>query len=157
MRGVEEQISSFQVEKQRKHYTSFHTTNSSLMVEELARWKSALTVRINDLQETVKRLLDERCKVQKKSVRTCCFLQGVKERLVDEGGEQRETLKNSNIVDLNNINCSLSQQISDLVGADVEKCDDVFEVYSRLPQHTATEKIAMKVCTTQIAPSVKAY
>lgn len=43
---------------------------SSLMVEELARWKAALCQRTTDLQEAVKRLLEERSKVRDTALRT---------------------------------------------------------------------------------------
>ncbi|RZC33781.1 golgin-45 [Asbolus verrucosus] len=128
---------------------------SSLMVEELARWKSALSARINELQESVRKLLDERYKIHKKSLRTCCLLQEVKSQLDIDKGEQCESLKTCNIVDLSNLNCSTSRQIGDLVHVDVDKCDKSFERYSQLPQHTASEKIGMRLLQNPVTISSK--
>nr|CAD7578061.1 unnamed protein product [Timema californicum] len=43
---------------------------SSLMVEELARWKAALTQKTTDLQEALKRLLEERRVVRESLLHT---------------------------------------------------------------------------------------
>ena len=40
------------------------------MVEELAKWKAALSQRTTDLQESIKRLLEERCKVRETNLKT---------------------------------------------------------------------------------------
>lgn len=40
------------------------------MVEELAKWKAALCQRTTDLQESIKRLLEERSKVRETSLKT---------------------------------------------------------------------------------------
>lgn len=48
----------------------------SLMVEELAKWKAALCQRTTDLQEAIKRLLEEHSKVRETTLRTyryCLF------------------------------------------------------------------------------------
>lgn len=113
------------------------------MVEELARWKSALSTRITELQEIVKKLLDEKYKVQKKSLKTYCLLQGTLKKF--DGNKICGVPKTSSVVDLSNINCDLSQEISELVDVDREQCDDLYMSYLKLPQYTVAESSAMKV------------
>lgn len=44
------------------------------MVEELARWKAALCQRTTDLQESIKRLLEERKSIRDASLKTYRYL-----------------------------------------------------------------------------------
>lgn len=44
------------------------------MVEELARWKAALRQRTTDLQESIKRLLEERKNIRDASLKTYRYL-----------------------------------------------------------------------------------
>lgn len=48
----------------RKLMLTFLFYSFSIMVEELARWKAALSQKAIDLQDVVQRLLEERCKVR---------------------------------------------------------------------------------------------
>ncbi|KAJ3640904.1 hypothetical protein Zmor_001844 [Zophobas morio] len=127
---------------------------SSLMVEELARWKSALTSRINELQEIVKKLLDERYRVQNKCLKTCCLLQSTRKKLVGDEMQQCD-LNSSNIVDLSTLNYSLTQDISQLVDIDNKRCDDLYESYGTLSQHTGIETTAMKLLQNPVTISNK--
>ncbi|XP_044262240.1 golgin-45 [Tribolium madens] len=127
---------------------------SSLMVEELARWKSALSNRINELQEVSKTLLDERYRVQKKLMKSCVILHGVESRLC-ESPKPRETPKTSSIVDLSHVICDLSQEISNLVTSGKEKSDDLSGIYSSLGQYTPAERNAMKLLQNPVTISNK--
>ncbi|EFA12552.1 golgin-45 [Tribolium castaneum] len=127
---------------------------SSLMVEELARWKSALSNRINELQEVAKKLLDERYRVQKKLMKSCVILHGVEARLC-ESPKARDSAKSSNVVDLSQVICDLSQEISDLVVIDKGKSDDLYAIYSSLGQYTPAERSAMKLLQNPVTISNK--
>ncbi|KAJ8971709.1 hypothetical protein NQ317_006011 [Molorchus minor] len=79
---------------------------SSLMVEELAKWKSALTNRVNDLQEVIKNLLEDLKNIQYKSLKTYNNLKLVTEKLTTQKGVQ---LKYGNVVEIANLNQELSE------------------------------------------------
>lgn len=82
--------------------------NCSLMVEELARWKSALSMHINELQENIKSLLEERTKVRLNSLNTYCDLKELSKHL---GCDNNITLNNINILELANASHTLSANI----------------------------------------------
>ncbi|XP_046741068.1 golgin-45 isoform X1 [Diprion similis] len=84
---------------------------SSLMVEELARWKAALCQRTTDLQETIKRLLEERSKVRDTTLRTYRTLSLLRENFDSVGtvSNQRHELPSTNIVDLSQGSCQLAE------------------------------------------------
>lgn len=78
------------------------------MVEELARWKSALTNRIGELRDILKRLLDERGKVREMSLKSYHGLSLVCEHSIKHPTEP-VVLKTTNIVDLSVANQKLSE------------------------------------------------
>ncbi|XP_048504990.1 golgin-45 isoform X2 [Athalia rosae] len=84
---------------------------SSLMVEELARWKAALCQRTTDLQETIKRLLEERSKVRETSLRTYRTLSILRENFDPVGtvSNRRHELPSTNIIDLAEGSCQLTE------------------------------------------------
>jgi len=78
------------------------------VVEELARWKSSLSNRIGDLQETLKVLLEERIKTRNYSLNAYHNLI----RLNDNS----KLVKSVNIIDLALINQELTENLLDLYG-----------------------------------------
>ncbi|XP_043478603.1 golgin-45 isoform X2 [Leptopilina heterotoma] len=75
---------------------------SSLMVEELAKWKAALCQRATDLQESIKRLFEEHNKVRDTSLRTYRTLSILRENFAPSGAStsKRHELASTNIIDL---------------------------------------------------------
>ncbi|XP_011503145.1 PREDICTED: golgin-45 [Ceratosolen solmsi marchali] len=82
---------------------------SSLMVEELAKWKAALCQRSTDLQETLKRLLEERSKVRDNSLKTYRILSILRENFDPVGAARQHKLPSTNIVDLSEGCCQLTE------------------------------------------------
>lgn len=81
----------------------------SLMVEELARWKSALSNRTSELREMIKKLLEERSKVREMSLKSYHSLSLVSEHSVKH--IETGNLKTTNIVDLSIANQKLSESL----------------------------------------------
>ncbi|EZA58313.1 hypothetical protein DMN91_006559 [Ooceraea biroi] len=84
---------------------------SSLMVEDLARWKAALCQRTTDLQETVKRLLEEHTGIRDTSLKTYRMLTILREKFdpVAATSGRRHELASTNIVDLVQGCCQLAE------------------------------------------------
>ncbi|XP_051167586.1 golgin-45 isoform X2 [Leptopilina boulardi] len=75
---------------------------SSLMVEELAKWKAALCQRTTDLQESIKRLFEEHNKIRDTNLRTYRTLSILRENFAPSGAStsKRHELASTNIIDL---------------------------------------------------------
>ncbi|XP_012283488.1 golgin-45 [Orussus abietinus] len=84
---------------------------SSLIVEELAKWKAALCQRTTDLQEAIKRLLEERSKVRDTSLKTYKILSILRENFDTVGAVsyRRHELPSTNIIDVAEGCCQLSE------------------------------------------------
>lgn len=125
---------------------------SSLMVEELARWKAALSQKAIDLQDVVQRLLEERCKVRT-SLIDCHRKLSVLRKNFDmvsamNGGpsSSRRDLASSNIVDLTVANQKLCDIVTiQLLGSAIDKLPTSFQDYQILEQYTSTEKLALQL------------
>ncbi|KAJ8937444.1 hypothetical protein NQ314_011833 [Rhamnusium bicolor] len=124
---------------------------SSLMVEELAKWKSALTNRINDLQEVLKSLLEERRKVHSQSLKTCSYLKLVADKLTDN--EKEVKLKHGSIIELANVNEELSQCA--LKGLKLQDEITKYSIPIKLTQHTVAEKAALKLLQNPVMITTK--
>lgn len=111
------------------------------MVEELAKWKSALAIRTNELQETLKALLDERKRVQKKNVKTYTNLKVIAEKYIND--LKNVELKYGNIIEVANVNHELSEGISRALDLENEIRDS--SVNTTPAQVTVAEKAAIKV------------
>lgn len=111
------------------------------MVEELAKWKSALAIRTNELQEVLKALLEERKKVQKNNMKTYSNLKVTSEKVAN--GTKKVELKYGNIIEVANVNQELSEGI--LRSLNLE--DEVKKSSTNLTsvQVTVAEKTALKV------------
>ncbi|XP_018315510.1 golgin-45 isoform X2 [Mycetomoellerius zeteki] len=82
---------------------------SSLMVEDLARWKAALCQRTTELQETIKRLLEEHITIRDTLFKTYRMLTILREKFDSIGttsGKKHELIS-TNIVDLTQGCCQL--------------------------------------------------
>ncbi|XP_065170398.1 golgin-45 isoform X1 [Atheta coriaria] len=111
---------------------------SSLMVEELARWKSALTNRISELQENMKVLIDERTKVRNYSLQTYNLLHQINAQQFET---KPATIRTANIIDLSMNNLKLAQDLSQVLIKDVKENDDLL----KLSTNTPGENMAVKI------------
>ncbi|XP_068969593.1 golgin-45 isoform X1 [Bombus flavifrons] len=84
---------------------------SSLMVEELAKWKAALCQRTTDLQEAIKRLLEDRNLIRDISLKTYRILSILRENFDHVGSVscKRHVLPSTNIIDLVQGCCQLAE------------------------------------------------
>lgn len=112
----------------------------SLMVEELAKWKSALAIRTNELQEVLKTFLDERKRVQKKNAKTYTNLKVISEKLKND--LKNVELKYGNVIEVANVNQELSEEI--LRALNLEEESKKSSVNLIPAQVTVAEKTAIK-------------
>ncbi|KAI4497420.1 hypothetical protein M0802_007431 [Mischocyttarus mexicanus] len=84
---------------------------SSLMVEELAKWKAALCQRTTDLQEAIKRLLEERKSIRDTSLKTYRIVSILLESFdpVRAASYKRHALPSTNVIDLAQGCCQLAE------------------------------------------------
>lgn len=113
---------------------------SSVMVEELARWKASLCQKVNEAEEVMKKLLEERKQIREYLMKThnnLCSLRDNFDLL-----NKRNNLKSSNIIDLSSELFKISQVLLiQLLGTD-SQLNDSLESYNSLPGQTAAEKAA---------------
>lgn len=84
---------------------------SSLMVEDLARWKAALCQRATELQEAIKRLLEEHNVIRDTSLKTYKMLTILREKFdaVGTTSGKKHELAGANILDLTQGCCQLAE------------------------------------------------
>lgn len=138
------------------------------MVEELAGWKHSFTERTDNLQISLKQILEERNRIRDILIHTYRNLQSLHENwltnlvskelystsLNELGGfgimEQTPVgsvnlasskLKSSNVLDLASINLRFSENLC----TGVEKIDDCTPILNELPVNTDAENLAEKV------------
>lgn len=118
------------------------------MVEELARWKSALSNRINELQETMKLLLEERKKVRINSAHSISYLTQVYDQL--NSFESELSMKSSDILSLTDFILVKSQAIANILLKKDDKISikaaDILDLLSC----TKGENFAQKVSYPQV-------
>lgn len=115
------------------------------MVEELARWKSLLTNRLNDTQEVFKNLIDERNKCRNFSIRCLNYLTELNEKLCNI---ENIPLKSSNILELSMNNCKLSENLAKNLLKD--NITNSVEYLAQLPSSTPAESLVLQVCYRSI-------
>jgi len=118
---------------------------SSLMVEELARWKSALSNRLNELQDNIKNLVEERTKVRNNSLKIHNYLMCISKNLnLPENSSMH--LKSTNIIELSAANCALSESLArNLVKDSNNKYLSYDGNLTNLPKHTTAESDALQI------------
>ncbi|KAJ8918154.1 hypothetical protein NQ315_011611 [Exocentrus adspersus] len=124
---------------------------SSLMVEELAKWKSALAIRTNELQEVLKTLLDERKKICKKNRSTYSNIKATAEKITDR--LNKVEFKYGNIVEVANTNQELSEGVVHVLNLE----DAVKKISTNLPpaQVTVAERTAIKLLQNPVTVTHK--
>ncbi|KAL0275328.1 UNVERIFIED_CONTAM: hypothetical protein PYX00_003211 [Menopon gallinae] len=112
---------------------------SSVMVEELARWKAALTHKVNEAQEVLKKLLEERKSVRENLTNTYNNLSFLRDNF--NLLNKKNPLSSGNVIDLSEENFRLSETLLiQLLG--VDKGNSSNSVLKDLPNDTPAEKAA---------------
>ena len=115
------------------------------MVEELARWKSVLTKRINNMQENLNCLIEERTRVRNCLIKSTHNLAQTNEKYCNS---MEYVPKASNIIDLALDNVKLSHNISKILLNDC--ITNNIEYIVKLPSNTLAETIAMQVSNVDV-------
>ena len=118
---------------------------SSLMVEELAKWKAALCQRTTDLQEAIKRLLEDRNLIRDVSLKTYRTLSILRENFdpVGAASNKRHELPSTNIIDLTQGCCQLAEILRVQLLSGVENINLQREINTTgLDMKTVAEKTA---------------
>lgn len=118
---------------------------SSLMVEELAKWKAALSQRTIDLQEAIKRLLEDRNLIRDVSLKTYRTLSILREKFDPVGAAScyRQELPSSNIIDLAQGSCQLAETLKVQLLSGVQNINLQKEIdITGLEMRTLAEKTA---------------
>lgn len=128
---------------------------SSLMVEDLARWKAALCQRTTELQEAIKRLLEEHNNIRDTSLKTYRMLTILREKFDSIGttsGKKHE-LASTNIIDLAQGCCQLAEilRVSLLSGIPDSKLQKELNI-TGLDMKTLAESNAEKLLMNQKLP-----
>lgn len=113
------------------------------MVEELAKWKSALSHRISDFQEVTKNLLTDFRRLHNISLKTYNNLTGVLKQIVPNSDRTKEDLKQDNVVDVTVLNDQLCEELRGHLK--VDKFNEIVEPKRKLNGLTINEKAAEKV------------
>lgn len=112
------------------------------MVEELARWKAALTHKMNEAQDVLKRLLEERKSVRENLAKTYSNLNFLRDNF--NLLNKRNPLSSGNIISLSEENFKLSETLLlQLLGG--SKGSPTNSDLEDLPNDTAAEKAAEHV------------
>ncbi|GJQ77651.1 hypothetical protein Trydic_g12779 [Trypoxylus dichotomus] len=123
---------------------------SSLMVEELARWKSVLTNRLNDIQEVLKNLIEERNKARSYSTKCLNNLSQINEKSCKN---ENIPLKSSNILELSMNNFKISEVLTEKL-LETEVTNSV-EYLAQLPSSTPAESCALQLLKNPVNLSSK--
>ncbi|XP_012134931.1 golgin-45 [Megachile rotundata] len=118
---------------------------SSLMVEELAKWKAALGQRTTDLQEAIKRLLEDRNLIRDTCLKTYRTLSILRENFDPVGAAscKRHELPTTNIIDLTQGCCQLAEILKVQLLSGVENVNLQREInITGLEMKTVAEKTA---------------
>ncbi|XP_066599248.1 golgin-45 isoform X2 [Prorops nasuta] len=121
---------------------------SSLMVEELAKWKAALSQRTTDLKEAIKRLLEERQQIRDTQLKTYRTLSILRENFVPAGivCSKKHELPTTNVIDLAQGCCQVAeilkvQLLSGMSNIDLQKDINVTRSEMRTIAENAAEQL----------------
>ncbi|XP_018338917.1 PREDICTED: golgin-45 isoform X2 [Trachymyrmex septentrionalis] len=127
---------------------------SSLMVEDLARWKAALCQRTTELQESIKRLLEEHNTIRDTSFKTYRMLTILREKFDSIGttSNKKHELVSTNIVDLTQGCCQLVEilRVSLLSGIPDSELQKELNI-TGLDMKTLTENNAEKLLNKKLS------
>lgn len=114
------------------------------MVEELARWKSALSNKVNVIQENLRKLIEERRRIRNELLKTYTTLTSVSKSL-NQTPNLEENLKSTCILELSTVNCSLSVHIAQNIVKQPTKDQISITNVDNLPRSTPAENEALQV------------
>lgn len=113
------------------------------MVEELARWKASLCQKVNEAQDIMRKLTEERKQIRENLVKAHYNLNLLRDNF--DLHNKRNNLTTSNIIDLSSEISKLSQTLLvQLLGTE-NQSTSYFESYNNLPSQTVAEKAAEHV------------
>lgn len=113
------------------------------MVEELAKWKSALSNRIYEMQEVTKHFLRDLRKLHNLSIKTYKNLRGLSKEMVSSERDIKENnIKTGNVVDVALKNEQLSENLVKHLNI---QADDLLEAENELKGLTLSEQTAQTV------------
>ncbi|XP_076752804.1 golgin-45-like [Xylocopa sonorina] len=124
---------------------------SSLMVEELAKWKAALCQRTTDLQEAIKRLLEDRNLIRDVLLKTYRTLSILRENFdpIGAASYKRHELPSTNIIDLAQGCCQLAEILKVQLLSGIENINLQREInITGLDMKTLAEKTAEHILMT---------
>lgn len=122
---------------------------SSLMVEDLARWKAALCQRTIELQESMKRLLEEHTVIRDTTLKTYKMLTILREKFDPVGTSgKKHVLASTNIVDLAQGSCQLAEilkvtLLSGIPDSELQKDIDITGLDMKTLAENSAEKLLM--------------
>lgn len=116
---------------------------SSLMVEELARWKSALTKRTSDLQEVVKLLLGDSLKMHQQMSQ---LVHNLSLTVAQLQGSSPINHFEGDLLELSSRVVKLSEDVAKSLKLSIGKPEQ-----PKSPKHTQTEKLALKVLKNPVS------
>ncbi|CAG9857306.1 unnamed protein product [Phyllotreta striolata] len=123
---------------------------SSVMVEELAKWKAALANRITELQETTRTLLDERRRIHNQQMEMYENLKAINEKM-DEN-YRTAPLKYGNVLEATSANVELTRNLKTYLNIDC--CTDKEEATASRHM-TLAEKNGYKLVNNPVTISNK--
>ncbi|XP_044761900.1 golgin-45 [Coccinella septempunctata] len=127
---------------------------SSLMVEELAKWKSALTIRIKELQSLMNSFLEDRRQTNRSLIKTCYNLNEVTKHL-DINPNRLKSLKSADVIHLSHVNLEMSQVLfHKFCKYSEEEFGKYYNEMMAVPQTTKNEDHARKVLQDPITISM---
>lgn len=127
-------------------YTYFIFSTFSLMVEELARWKSALTKRINELQENIKCLLEESKVVYDCSSKTHSCLRQTRDALQNT---EQKSMPLGNIIDIAKSNLLLSKETKSILN--IEDSNYCISNDASTMKQTTAERLAYNLLSNPVS------
>lgn len=114
------------------------------MVEELAKWKSALSHRVSDFQEVTKALLTDFRRVHNVSLKTYKNLRGIINQIVpDPKSVKEEEFKMRNVIDITFLNENLCESLREHLK--INECTELLESKDKLDGLTVNERAAERV------------
>uniref|UniRef100_A0A6P7G648 Golgin-45 n=1 Tax=Diabrotica virgifera virgifera TaxID=50390 RepID=A0A6P7G648_DIAVI len=125
---------------------------SSLMVEELAKWKSAFSNRTNELQEVTKMLLDERKKIHSQLLDLLSQLNSINKHVFKET-HQQPVLTYGTVLEVTHIDLELARKLRDYLKLGDMDDKNIFSTAGVQP--TLAEKKAQRLLNNPVAISNK--
>ncbi|KAL3279613.1 hypothetical protein HHI36_017119 [Cryptolaemus montrouzieri] len=127
---------------------------SSLMVEELAKWKSVLTSRIKEFQYVLSKILEDRRQIYRILIKTNYNLYEVCKHF-KIANNRLKLLETSDINTLSNLNLEISQDLfNNFLSYNEEDFGKFYNIIMDIPQRSLHEEKARKILQDSITLSI---